>query len=308
MATVGVFEGGGRAWSAAAVVRAAGMAQRRSLRTELRARGLSARTADIYEGEVFRVQRFLEQQRATTLAACSAEDLEAYVATKRRSSSSYAQTRYALGHYWSIHRRRRPPLWAIPRLRRPDYQSRALEPADADRLEATARAVGGRKGLVVLLGLYGGLRREEISWLRWDDFAGDGFVRVLGKGGKTRWVFVHPVLAAALVEARAVADAGEFVFAGRAPRACICPATVWLWCRQVADVAGVELAGDTVPPHRLRHTNLTEMNDATGDLRATQEHAGHSRPEVTARYTRTRRRQLRAAVLSLRYGEPRADV
>jgi len=306
MATVGVLESGGRAWSTAAVVIDGGMAQRRSLRNELRARGLSARTADIYDGEVLRVRRFLEQ-RDTTLAACTGDDIDAYIATKPRSASAYDQTRNALKHYWSIHRRRRPPLWAIPKLRRPDYQSRALEPDDADRLEATARAVGGRKGLVVLLGLYAGLRREEMSWLRWDDFAGDGFVRVLGKGGKTRWVFVHPVLLDALLEARAIADDSEYVFAGRAPRAYICPATVWKWCREVADVAGVELAGDTVPPHRLRHTNLTEMNDATGDLRATQEHAGHSRPEVTARYTRTRRNKLRAAVLSLRYGEPRAD-
>lgn len=277
-----------------------------TLHDELRARGLSVRSASTYEGEIRRAQAFMAQ-RSTSLEAAGPDDVEAYVLTKPRSWSSYKLIRNALRHYWEIVGRRRPPLWAIPEMRRPRWQCRALEEDDAARLEAAARARGDARGLATLLGLYLGLRREEIASLRWDAFAGDGWATIVGKGGVTRFVFVHPVLDEAMAAARAIADSDVWVFPGHKGRTHVHPATVWDWVRSVSAAAGVEL-GATVPPHRLRHTNLAEMNDRTGDLRTTQEHAGHARPETTAMYTRTTRRRLRQAVLAIDYGGSREVV
>ena len=81
---------------------------------------------------------------------------------------------------------------------------------------------------------------------------------------------------------------GPFVFPGRFGGP-VNPATIWEWAREVARDAGL---GD-VPTHVLRHTALTAANDATGDLRATQDFARHAKPETTAGYTRTTERRLR---------------
>lgn len=75
------------------------------------------------------------------------------------------------------------------------------------------------------------------------------------------------------------------------------PTTVWTWVRTVAASAGLP----SVPTHVLRHTCLTTALEATGDLRAVQEFAGHARPETTAGYTRTSKRRLEAAVASICY-------
>lgn len=50
-----------------------------------------------------------------------------------------------------------------------------------------------------------------------------------------------------------------------------------------------------------RRTALATANDNTGNLRAVQNLARHSRPETTSRYTRTKERTLRAVVESIDY-------
>ncbi len=271
------------------------------LRDQLAARGLSPRTVEQYLREIARAEAFM-RRRDTTLLAAGADDVAAYAAeVVPRSWSSMKRAKDACRHFWELSERPGAPLWGFPKLVRPKWPCRALEEAEAADLEASARARDDDKGLVVLLGLHLGLRREEIAELRWDCFAGDGWAQVLGKGGRTRFLFVHPVLTEALLSARRRrAGSSPFVFPGRFAGRPIVVATVWDWCRQVAVEAGCESLV-TVPPHRLRHTCIATINDATGDLRAAQEHAGHARPETTATYTRATRRRLKAAAMALDY-------
>ena len=72
---------------------------------------------------------------------------------------------------------------------------------------------------------------------------------------------------------------------------------MWIWVRKVSNAAGIS----DVSPHQLRHTALATTNDNLGDLRAVMEFARHTRPEVTAGYTRTTKRQLEMVVGSLDY-------
>ncbi len=73
--------------------------------------------------------------------------------------------------------------------------------------------------------------------------------------------------------------------------------------RDLADEAGV----GPVRPHDLHHTCLATQNDRTGDLRAVQAFAGHSKPETTSGYTRARDEALKKLSEALDYLGDRLD-
>ena len=184
---------------------------------------------------------------------------------------------------------------AIPLPRQPRRTSRALEPDRAAALVVEARRAG-LAGLAVLVGLYTAARRSEIASLAWRHVNLDAGMVTLTRD-KTRdlhTVPAHPELVALLAERRIPGE--TWVFAG-SYGGHVAPATVWSWVTAVAERAGV----GHVTPHVLRHTALTLANDATGDLRAVQQLAGHTDPAVTAGYTRASSAALAAAVGALNY-------
>jgi integrase len=71
----------------------------------------------------------------------------------------------------------------------------------------------------------------------------------------------------------------------------------WLTCR-AADI-GVIATGW---PNTHSARSLAEANDRSGNLRAVQDLARHSRPETTAGYTRTTAARLKAVVAMIDYG------
>ena len=106
---------------------------------------------------------------------------------------------------------------------------------------------------------------------------------------------LHPELGRVLADRRIPGE--TWVFPDR-HGGHVSPATVWAWVLEVAERADL----GRVTPHILRHTCLTIANDATGDLRAVQDLAGHTDPAVTARYTRASTTALTQAVAALDYG------
>ncbi|HSH62000.1 MAG TPA: tyrosine-type recombinase/integrase [Acidimicrobiales bacterium] len=198
----------------------------------------------------------------------------------------------AVGHYWKHLRRADAPTHAIRVPKRIYGVCRALEVDEMSVLAKAARAHGGPAGLAVALGLYAGLRREEIAKLRWTNIGAE-YVTITGKGNRVRSIPVHPVLVELL---STKARQGDYVFPGRfgGPAS---PATIWQWCRTLAEESGL----GPVTTHRLRHSCLASINDNTRDLRTTQEIAGHARPETTMIYTRTTGTRLRTAINGLDY-------
>lgn len=170
----------------------------------------------------------------------------------------------------------------------PDDQARALVREALDG--------GGVEGSAVLVGLYTAARRSEIAGMEWErvEFAAG---RITFWRDKTRdWhtVPLHPVLHDHL-EGRHV-PGEQWLFPGRWGGH-VSPATIWAWVREVAERAGV----GKVTPHQLRHTALTLMNDRSKDLRATQEVAGHVKPETTSRYTHVHEQRMREVIGQLDY-------
>ncbi|MHB1519305.1 MAG: tyrosine-type recombinase/integrase [Acidimicrobiales bacterium] len=263
--------------------------------------GYAAKTAVCYRNVLAQADVWLAA-RGADLDSADALSIRGFAETLPASRSSRSALRSALRAYWKASGRLDGPTGAVRVPRRRRMRCRALDEARAAALASAAARRGDAKGLCVLLGLYGGLRRNEIASLRWSDIEG-AWMRILGKDDRERDVPIHPVLLGALSGRAANRQAGaagkhsEFVFPGRAGGPAN-PTTIWGWVRDVGRDAGV----GPVPTHVLRHTALATALDALGDLRAVMELAGHASPETTAGYTRTTARALIAAVAGITYG------
>lgn len=262
-----------------------------SFRQHLIGVGLAPRSVRIYQSEAQTAESWCDTN-GVDLATIGAEDVAEYLRTRRASWATRKAIRSTLGHYWTWCGRAAPPIGAVRVPPKPRMVCRALEPDDARILAKAARHRGDGPGLAVALGLYLGLRREEIATLRWAEVDLElGWATITGKGGVQAGIPIHPVAL------RLLADwpcRSSYIFPGRRGGPCS-PATIWHWTRLVASAAGV----GKVTTHQLRHTCLATMHDATGDLRATQTFARHARPETTAGYTRTTSAALRRVVAAL---------
>jgi integrase len=262
-------------------------------REHLLRQGLSDRSADEY---VKYARRLLAWAGAEDPAAVTVTQIRGWsTATVPDSWASRKQARSAVRHLM-VWAGRDDGAWnTIQVPAKPDAECRALGVDDARTLRDVALLVGGRRGAAVLLVLYTGARRVEVARMRWDhiDLHAGTICWPRAKRGRSFTVDLHPVLAGELGR---LGRHGEYLFGGNNGRPHVAPATVWSWCRQVGDLAGVHF-----PTHVGRHTALATALDATGDLRAVQDLAGHRDPAQTARYTRTTRERMGRVVRSLDY-------
>lgn len=145
------------------------------------------------------------------------------------------------------------------------------------RADATTR-------LMLLLGAYAGLRRNEIATLHASHVMGAS-LRVTGKGNKTRRVPIHPLLAGIVgFDAWAIPSP---IRPGRHASP-----------DYVASQVEAALGGGWTT-HSLRHRFATQAYRATRDIRAVQMLLGHTSPTTTARYVLVNEDALTAAVLAV---------
>jgi integrase len=170
------------------------------------------------------------------------------------------------------------PARGLPAIKVP-----ATRPRPAPELiiaDALARATA-RERLMVLLGAFEGLRRAEIAAVHSDHVEGPS-LRILGKGGRTRVIPLHPVVAAELAKYEGFAFPGHM--AGH-----ISPDRVGRIMR--------ELLGSGWTTHTLRHRFASNAYAVQRDIRAVQELLGHSTLTTTQRYVAVPDDALRLAVL-----------
>jgi site-specific recombinase XerD len=172
----------------------------------------------------------------------------------------------------------------------------ALPQADVERLFAAARDADnrsmGRDSLILELLYTCGLRSAEAVGLRVGDITSDGWLRVHGKGGRTR------VLPLVVTVQRAVdnylahrpesaSDALLLSHSGRPLDTSAVRRTIY----RLARAAGLH----GVHPHTLRHCCATHMLEGGADIRAIQEMLGHASISTTQGYTAVSPQYLRAA-------------
>jgi integrase/recombinase XerD len=154
----------------------------------------------------------------------------------------------------------------------------------------------GARDFAILEFLYAtGVRVSEVCALRICD-VGDGFVKVHGKGRKSRVVPVGAKALAAidmyLANFRTEAE-GEngalFVSTKGKP---IDRIAIWRSLKRYARAAGIT---KNVSPHTLRHSFATHLLENGADLRLIQDMLGHEDIATTDRYTHLSNQHLKAA-------------
>jgi integrase/recombinase XerD len=185
------------------------------------------------------------------------------------------------------------PTQGIEKLKEPIHYPRTLSDEQVVALVNTiakhSHTFSGLRDLTfVCLLLDTGLRLSEALNLKLSDIdLSQGFVRVVGKGGKERFVpigeSVKVVLHRYLLRRMTVTNAGDWLF--------ITTLATRLTKRQAhmrlslwAKKAGIE--GVRVSPHSLRFTFVRKWLQSGGDSLILQRLLGHSTPAMTAYYAR----------------------
>jgi len=162
----------------------------------------------------------------------------------------------------------------------------------------------GRRNRAAVEVLYGcGLRVSELCDLKISNFyRNDGFLKVLGKGSKERFV---PIGGQALKQLELFSTHDrmhmnpakgfeDHVFLNRSGKA-FSRVYVFLVIKDLAAKAGIR---KNISPHTMRHSFATHMVEGGADLRAIQDMLGHASITTTEIYTHLDREYLRETVIS----------
>ena len=184
---------------------------------------------------------------------------------------------------------------------RPDQMlPKTLNERDVEHLlesVETQTPLGMRDRAILELLYSSGLRLAEIISSRLENMHLDeGFIRVTGKGNKTR---VIPVGSKARQKVEHYLKQGRpslvrpktssHIFLSiRGTR--LSPSRVWQIVRERAKRAGL---ADTIHPHQLRHSFATHLLSGGADLRIIQEMLGHADISTTQIYTHVDERRLK---------------
>ena len=130
-----------------------------------------------------------------------------------------------------------------------------------------------------------GLRVSETANVNINDFEeGKKFLRVLGKGSKTRLVplgrFAISAIENWLEERRKITKRDDALFVNNAGGR-LTTRSIQLRLKRLAIKQGLP----PINPHMLRHSFATHMLESSGDLRSIQELLGHSSLSTTQIYT-----------------------
>ena len=165
------------------------------------------------------------------------------------------------------------------------------EPPDTPR--------GRRDAAMIELAYASGLRVSELVNVPLADVnLHGGYVRVTGKGGKTRVVPLHAQALARIQ--RYLAEDRPALLRDPAERALFLsnrgrPMTrqaFWKTLRGHARRAGVRLPAGEISPHKLRHSFATHLVERGADLRAVQAMLGHADISTTQVYTQVSKARL----------------
>ncbi len=279
-------------------------------------RGRSPLTISAYRRDLRAWQVFLVG-RGTSIAAATADDVQAFSAAMRASGRAASSTTRTLVAVRALHRWLAAEGMAstdptrdleTPKLPRPlpkalsEEQVGALLGAVEARLQVDPEPLVLRD-LALLELLYGtGARVSEVCGLSFGDVDLDGaLVRLFGKRSKERIVPLgRPAIRALAVwfddgrpalvptDWRSRDDADAVFLGARGSR--LNRQGAWLVLQRWATVAG--LSDEHLSPHVLRHSCATHLLDRGADIRTVQELLGHASVSTTQIYTRVATERL----------------
>ena len=186
-----------------------------------------------------------------------------------------------------------------------DHQARALLDAPD-----SASLKGKRDRAMLATLLYHALRRDELCKLKLKDFRherrGVAHLKVSGKGGKTRYVPLHPAASGLVLDYLEAAghgqdDAGALFRPIHNNRVdgvakAITPDGVYKIVRRYSGALGFEIGA-----HALRATAATNALDHGADIAKVQEMLGHANIQTTRIYDRRKTRPEDSPVFKVNY-------
>jgi len=249
-----------------------------------------------------------ENHEVTTPGMVTTDQLTEYLGTRKRGGLSAASLRLVLISWRGFFRfllgrglvAADPTIDILsPRPARPLPETVATQAVEKLLTSIPCTEPLDQRDRALLELLYAsGLRAAEVAGARLDELnLDDGFIRVTGKGQKTRVVPVGSAARAAVADYLAhgrprlvTRKTGGHIFLGIRGTG-LTTQRIWQIVKRRAQEAGIDTA---FYPHLLRHSFATHLLGGGADLRVIQELLGHADIATTQIYTHVDQRRLHA--------------
>jgi integrase/recombinase XerC len=258
-------------------------------------RNLSANTASSYKRDLIKLSTFLESLKISSYSNISNETCTGWIgslyASNNNPRSIQRHLSSAKGFFKFLKKNYlidTSPFELINAPKTPSYLPDVLSPEDVEQLLnfKPCDALEIRDLAIVELMYSSGLRVSETANINLDDFEEEmTFLRVLGKGSKTRLVPLGRYAVNAInnwvKERSKYCEESSALFINlKGSRLSV--RSIQLRLKRLATKQGLP----PVHPHMLRHSFATHMLESSGDLRTIQELLGHSSLSTTQIYTK----------------------
>lgn len=258
-------------------------------------RGLSNNTTKSYERDLLKFSNFVKSAGITNFQFITEDICSGWIADlfqKNVSSRSIQRHISSAKGFFSYVKKNglidNSPFELISSPKSPNYLPNVLSPEDVEQLlNFKPKNTQEIRDIAIVELIYSsGLRVSEVVSSNTNDFEENkDFLRVLGKGSKTRLVPVGRFAKAAidkwLLERNKLHTKDESLFVNlRGGR--ISSRSIQERIKKLALIQGLP----PVNPHMLRHSFATHLLESSGDLRSIQELLGHSSLSTTQIYTR----------------------
>lgn len=231
------------------------------------------------------------------LVEATTRDLRRYIGRRGIAPGSRRTNRNAVRAFYAYlvvdGLREDNPAEGLPAVEAPKGEPR---PFTWDQIERMLRSGAyERTRVMILLGYYQGFRVSSIARVHGDDIDRESMtIRTVGKGGKTRTLPLHPVVA----ELARTMPAHDWWFPARRGRpGHIRPSSVTDLITKAKVRAGI--TDPTLTPHSLRHGFGTDLVDEGVDIRVIKELMMHESLSSTEIYTQVSARRKREGLLAL---------
>ena len=258
-------------------------------------KGLSKNTTSSYLRDLNKFSKFLRSHDLNSLDYVTEEICSAWIAdlfksnvTARSIQRHLSSVKGFFGYLKKNDLVANSPFELISSPRSPSHLPNILSPEEVSQLlNFKPKNSQEKRDLAIIELIYSsGLRVSEAVNSNLNDFEDDkSFLRVLGKGSKTRLVPVGRFARAAIndwvIERKKLQTKDEALFVNlRGTR--ISTRSVQERLKNISLMQGLP----PVSPHMLRHSFATHLLESSGDLRSIQELLGHSSLSTTQIYTR----------------------
>lgn len=274
-------------------------------------RGLSENSISAYSQDILKLTKFLQEKKlAISPDTITSEILEQFVYSNAKTIAPRSQARMISGLrnffdylIFEDYREENPTdLLEAPKIGRklPDTLSEneineIISQIDLSKPE-------GERNRAMIETLYScGLRVTEMTQLKISDlFFEEGFIRVIGKGNKQRFVPINSYMIKLIENYKNLIRSGikiqkgheDTLFLNRRGKQ-ISRNMVFMVLKELTQKAGIH---KTVSPHTLRHSFATHLLENGADLRAIQQMLGHESITTTEIYMHLDKSHLKQVV------------